>query len=62
MNNRLLLLLLILVIVSSCSKDEEIVPASELSEYEINVIDLPMACKRENKHVDEYLRLIKLLR
>ena len=29
---------------------------------EINVIDLPKACKRENKHVDEYLRLIKLLR
>jgi len=31
-------------------------------EDEINVVDLPMACKRENKHVDEYLRLIKLLR
>ena len=29
---------------------------------EINVVDLPVACKRENKHVDEYLRLIKLLR
>lgn len=31
-------------------------------EDEINVVDLPMACKRENKHVDEYLNLIKLLR
>ncbi len=31
-------------------------------EDEINVVDLPMACKRENKHVDEYLKLIKLLR
>jgi len=31
-------------------------------EDEINVVDLPTACKRENKHVDEYLRLIKLLR
>ena len=31
-------------------------------EDEINVVDLPMACKRENKHIDEYLRLIKLLR
>ena len=31
-------------------------------EDEINVVDLPRACKRENKHVDEYLKLIKLLR
>ncbi|MBN1869464.1 MAG: 6-phosphofructokinase [Candidatus Omnitrophica bacterium] len=31
-------------------------------EDEINVIDLPKACKRENKNVDEYLELIKLLR
>jgi 6-phosphofructokinase 1 len=31
-------------------------------ENEINVVDLPNACKRENKHVDEYLRLIKILR
>lgn len=31
-------------------------------EDEIHVVDLPNACKRENKHVDEYLRLIKLLR
>ena len=40
MNNRILSLLLMLIIVSSCSKDEEnILPESELSEYEINVID-----------------------
>ena len=31
-------------------------------EDEINVVDLTMACKRENKHVDEYLRLVNLLR
>lgn len=31
-------------------------------EDEINIVDLPRACKRENKHVDEYLKLIKLLR
>jgi len=31
-------------------------------EDEINVVDLAMAYKRENKHVDEYLRLMKLLR
>jgi len=31
-------------------------------EDEIHVVDLPIACKRENKNVDEYLRLIKLLR
>ena len=29
---------------------------------EINVLDLPNACKRENTHVDEYLNLIKILR
>ncbi len=28
---------------------------------EINIVDLPNACKRETKHMDEYLRLIKLL-
>lgn len=28
---------------------------------EINVVDLPKACKRENKDIDEYLNLIKLL-
>jgi len=31
-------------------------------EDEVHVVDLPVACKRENKNVDEYLRLIKLLR
>ena len=36
MNNRILSLLLMLIIVLSCSKDEEnILPESELSEYEI---------------------------
>jgi len=40
MNNRFLLLLLLLIIVSSCSKDEEdVLPQSELSEYQIKVID-----------------------
>ena len=40
MNNRILSLLLMLIIVLSCSKDEEnILPESELSEYEINIID-----------------------
>lgn len=29
---------------------------------EINVVDLSLACKRENPHIDEYLKLIKLLR
>ena len=29
---------------------------------EINVVDLPVACKRENRNADEYLKLIKLLR
>jgi 6-phosphofructokinase 1 len=29
---------------------------------EINVVDLKKACKRKNKYVDEYLRLIKTLR
>jgi len=31
-------------------------------EDEINVVDLPVACTRENEHIDEYLKLIKLLR
>lgn len=31
-------------------------------EDEINVVDLPKACKRENRNIDEYLKLIKLLR
>jgi hypothetical protein len=40
MKNKLLLFLLILIIVSSCCKDEEdIFPESELSEYEIDVIE-----------------------
>ena len=40
MNNRFLFILLILTIVSSCSKDEEdVLPESKLSEYEINVIN-----------------------
>ena len=29
---------------------------------EVNVVDLSRACKRENDHIDEYLKLIKLLR
>lgn len=29
---------------------------------EINVVDLAVACKRETAHIDEYLKLIKLLR
>ena len=33
-----------------------------IHEDEIHVVDVPVACKRENKNVDEYLRLIKLLR
>jgi hypothetical protein len=28
----------------------------------INVVDLPVACKRETDRIDEYLKLIKLLR
>ena len=28
----------------------------------VNVVDLSRACKRENDHIDEYLKLIKLLR
>jgi len=41
MKNKLLLLLFILIALSSCSKDDEniILPESEFSEYEINVID-----------------------
>jgi len=40
MNNRFLLLFLILIIVSSCSENEEdLLPESELSDYEIRVID-----------------------
>lgn len=40
MNNRFLLLFLILIIISSCSKNEEdLLPKSELSDYEIRVID-----------------------
>ncbi len=40
MHNRVLLLLLMLILVTSCSKDEEGgLPESELSEYQINVID-----------------------
>jgi len=31
-------------------------------EDDINVVNLSQACKRENKHVDEYLKLINLLR
>jgi len=31
-------------------------------EDEVHVVDLPIACKRENKNVDEYLRLINLLK
>jgi len=38
MNSKILLLLFVLVIVSSCSKDDEDL-FSELTEYEINVID-----------------------
>ncbi|MAJ32526.1 MAG: hypothetical protein CMC18_07805, partial [Flavobacteriaceae bacterium] len=41
MENKLLLLLVILIALSSCSKNDEniILPDSEFSEYEINVID-----------------------
>jgi hypothetical protein len=41
MKNKLLLFLFILIALSSCSKDDEniILPESEFSEYEINVID-----------------------
>jgi len=41
MKNKLLLLLFMLIALSSCSKDDEniILPESEFSEYEINVID-----------------------
>ncbi len=31
-------------------------------EDEINIVDLTMACKRGNKHEDEYVKLIELLR
>jgi 6-phosphofructokinase 1 len=31
-------------------------------EDEVHVVDLPFACRREHKNVDEYLRLINLLR
>jgi len=41
MKNRFLLLLIILISISSCSRDDEnlMLPESELSEYEIDVID-----------------------
>ena len=41
MKNKLLLFLFILIALSACSKDDEniILPESEFSEYEINVID-----------------------
>lgn len=40
MNNKFLLSLLILIIISSCSKDEEnVLPQSELSEYQKEVIN-----------------------
>jgi hypothetical protein len=40
MNNRFLLLIILLIIVSSCSKDEEdVLPVSELSEYQNEVVN-----------------------